>query len=461
MRLAFFSVAIHSLRVALIGIASAALFFAIFVAAAIWAPQDQQAIRATIVDAIASGEINRQTTLGPLASFPVYRSVYDCLLFIMATAPERAGALAAAGNRTTSSQGSTDARVPPFPDCQTLLRTLPEFGGSSSPYFAYDRYVLGMRVVGRVMLSAMKLETMQRTLMGTAYALLGLIAVTALWCLRRARDPVERERALGYAGLAAALALFYGVHFFDATLNFGPMDCVHFIFILLSLIWPLAALPVAQLALYAASYGALIAIFEFLTGGIPLALALLPLLLALGHRGSKADYMMRVVTLCASFCVAVVATFTLKKIYAIAFLGDTENFIAALLHRTYGGLGENPDARYSLQLSALTYYRASFVIGWGSSKFAAVLFASSLAAIGLLTWRRRQASPNLRLACGLSLLALLLWYGVFLNHAILHAVYMVRLIVVVLILAAVLTLAAAALRAAPDSSHPGMESPPT
>ena len=60
------------------------------------------------------------------------------------------------------------------------------------------------------------------------------------------------------------------------------------------------------LALYAASYGSLTAIFESLTGGIPFALALLPLLLALGFTGERRDYLARLLLLWAAFCVAVV-----------------------------------------------------------------------------------------------------------------------------------------------------------
>jgi len=455
----FSSIAIISIRVALVSVATALGFFALFVAAAIWAPQDQRAIHGAVVEAIASGEINRETSLGPLAGFPVYRSMYDCLLLIMMTAPPPASALGAVGNRVAQSEGPTDARVPPYPDCQTLLRTLPEFGGGGLPFHAYDRYLLGMRVLGRVMLSAMTLETMRRVLLGAAYTLLGLIGVMALWRLRRARDPVEREQALGYAGIAGVLALFYGVHFFDASLNFAPMDCVQFVFILLSLLFPLATLPTVGLALYAGSYGALVAVFEFLTGGIPLALALLPLLLGLAHRGSRADYVMRLVTLWSAFCIAVVTAFALKKLYAVAFLGDSENFIATLLHRTYGTLGESAEAKYSPSFFFYAYYRASYVIGWGSSKFAAALVAGSLATIALLTWR---GSPKrLRLACWAALLALVIWYAVFLNHAILHAVYMVRLIVVIPIAAAILLLTASlASRVAPKPVKSVMAPPP-
>ena len=71
----------------------------------------------------------------------------------------------------------------------------------------------------------------------------------------------------------------------------------------------------AGLALNAACYGSLIAIFESLTGGIPFALAMMPLLLALGFHGERRAYLARLFLLWGSFCIAVVTCFALKKIW--------------------------------------------------------------------------------------------------------------------------------------------------
>jgi hypothetical protein len=252
-------------------------------------------------------------------------------------------------------------------------------------------------------------------------------------------DAQERIRAAGYLAIAVSLALFYGVNFFDAMLNFGPLDDVHFVFILVSLLWPLGDMRPAGLAIYAGSYGSLIAIFEFLSGGIPLALAMLPLLLALGCRGDRPTYLAKLVTLWSGFCIAVIATFAIKKIYTMAFLGDSESFIATLLHRTYGGLAETPDANYSATFVATTYYRASALVGLGSSRIGASLVLLSLAAVAVLTWRKTRLPSDLLVpACWLALLAIGIWYAVFLNHAILHASFMARLLIVPIIAAAVL-----------------------
>ena len=359
---------------ALISVALAALFFALFAAAAIWAPQDQQAIRQHLIEAITSGEFSAQTSIGPNQTFPMYRSGNDCFLLGMMLAPAGSRPAEALSNRVAAASPSApDTRAPPFPPCQAVLRALPEVGGSGAEFGEYDRYILGMRVLGRVLLSVTSLMSMRQILAGTSYTLLGLIGLAALWRLIKARRDAEtRVRAAGYLAIAGSLALFYGVNFFDATLNFGPLDDVQFVFILVSLLWPLGDMRPAGLAIYAGSYGSLIAIFEFLSGGIPLALALLPLLLALGYRGGRPTYLAKLVTLWSGFCIAVIAMFVIKKIYTIAFLGDSESFIATLLHRTYGGLTETPDAHYSLTFLAMTYYRASALVGLGSSRIGCV-----------------------------------------------------------------------------------------
>ena len=182
-------------------------------------------------------------------------------------------------------------------------------------------------------------------------------------------------------------------------LNFGPLDDVHYVFILLSLLWPLGDMRPISLAIYVGSYGSLIAIFEFFSGGIPLALALLPLLLALGYRGGRPSYLAKLVTLWGGFCIAVIAMFVIKKIYTVAFLGDSASFIATLLHRTYGGLAETPDADYSVTFVAMTFYRASALVGLGSSRIGASLVFLSFAIVAIMTWCRVRMPDVLLPGC--------------------------------------------------------------
>jgi hypothetical protein len=334
----------------------------------------------------------------------------------------------------------SDPRVPPTTDCQALARALPELGPGYGDvhYQSNDRYILGLRVVGRVLLSLMPFDTMARTLRGISFALLGVLGALALFKLRAARDAVSRQFAAGFLIIAVCLALLYGVHYFDATLYFAPPDHVHFSFITISLLAPLARMRPAALALYAAAYGSLIAIFESLTGGIPFALAMLPLLLALGFEGSRRDYLTRLLLLWAAFCIAVVTCFALKKIIVIAFLADQESFAPLLFYRMFGVPLPESGTQLTLGYLLSSYRRWSSLIGFGSPNLGTVLVLGSLAVLAVETWRARSAPTTILLACWLGVATLLVWAVVFLNHTAVHPYFMARLLVIPVIGATVL-----------------------
>jgi|GEM_PF-3483304 len=451
-----------AVRAALVSVATAAAFFSVFLAAALWAPQDQQTIRQHLIESVKSGELNQQTNLGPFGTLSIYPNIFNCLLFNMMLAPASGPLIDAVSNRMAAHDGAgNDARVPPVPDCQALVRALPELGGAGANFAEYDRYILGMRVLGRVLLSTTSVRALRHILLGTAYALLGLIGIVALYRFSRATNNVfERARAAGYVAIAACLALFYGIHYFGATLYFGPMDCVQYAFILASLVWPLEDLRPARLAIYAASYGSLIAIFEFMTGGIPLALALLPLLLALGFRGDKSAYFEKLIQLWGCFCLAVIASFAIKNIFAVAYLGRPNTFVPALLYRTYGSFHASPEASYSISYLWEIYHINSALIAWSSRWLGTGLVIAALGFVSVVTWQNRKAewSANrpVQLACWLSLAALTTWVAVFLNHSILHPFFMVRLLVIPIIAGAVLIVTEMTFRPArrPARSHP-------
>ena len=238
---------------AIISVAVAACFFAAFIAAALWLPQDQPTIRRHIVAAVLDGTFNARPSYGPLGATIFPRHTLDCTLANMMLAPP-AGRLAdAISNRHVALNPSwSDPRVPATTDCQGLARAMPELGPGYGDvqYVASDRYILGVRVVGRVLLSLMPFDTMARLLRGISFALLGVLGALALWKLRAAPDAAARQFAIGYLIIALCLALLYGVHWFDATLYFAPPDHVHFAFIIVSLLAPLARMRPAALALY-------------------------------------------------------------------------------------------------------------------------------------------------------------------------------------------------------------------
>ena len=263
---------------------------------------------------------------------------------------------------------------------------------------------------------------------GIAFALLGALGALALFKLRAAPDTGSRGFAASYLVIALCLALLYGVHYFDAKLYFAPPDHVHFVFIIISLLAPLAHMRPVALALYAASYGSLIAIFESLTGGIPFALAMMPLLLALGFEGERREY------LTGCFCSGAASVSPLspascsRRSSRSLFSAIRSRSSSLLFYRMFGA--PLPESGTTLTLGYLlsSYRRWSSLIGFGSPNLGTVLVLGSFAVLAVETWRTRSAPTTILLACWLGVAALLVWATAFLNHTAVHPYFMARLL---------------------------------
>ena len=246
----------------------------------------------------------------------------------------------------------------------------------------------------------------------------------------------------GYTVIAALLALLYGVHYFDATLYFAPPDYTHFLFIIISLLVPLASMRPAGLALYAASYGSLIAIFEIahrrhsvrpchdaLAAGARiswraarLSRQACPALGLLRHRGRH--------VLCD------------QEGAGDRVLGDQESFLSILWYRMYGALPPETGVDLSLAYLLASYRRWAELIAFGSPNIGTGLVLAALAVFVIETWRASPApariGPPLLMACWLGVAVLIVWAAVFLNHTAVHPYFMARLLVIPVIGAAVL-----------------------
>ncbi|MEA2874678.1 MAG: hypothetical protein QOH67_5006 [Hyphomicrobiales bacterium] len=433
-------------RGAVVSVGTAACFFALFVAAALWIPQDQQTIRRHIVAAIVDGTYNARFGYGPFGGIVWPRHTLDCGLSAMMIAPSVGRLVDAMSNRIPAVNPSwRDSRVPETLDCQAFARAVPELGPGYGDvqFVSIDRYIMGARVFARAMLSIMPLGAAADVMRGIAFALLGALAFAALRILRnRNADDATRRMAAGYVVIAACLALLYGVQFFDAMLVFAPPDFIHFIFILISLILPLANMRPVRLALYAASYGSLTAIFEALTGQIPFALAMLPLLLALGFAGDWRSYFAKLIQIWACFCIAVIVCFAIKKVFTVMFIEDQDSFLFFLLYRMYGEVPAATGVSLSLPYLLSVYRRWSGLIALGSPNIGTGLVLASLTLFAVQTFRMRHSlwtsTGPILVACWLGIGALLAWCVVFLNHTAVHPYHMARLLVIPVVGAAVL-----------------------
>jgi hypothetical protein len=454
------------LRAFLAGAATAVVLFAVLFAVALWAAQRQEIARRHLADALAAGMLHQRAAVGPLDNHPAPNLIYDCIIFNMIGTTADHLVVSAMSNRWVGSDSPVnDPRAPADPFCQSLLRAFPELradGWDRIQVLQYDNYILGMRVLGRLLLSFMPANAIGRLLLGTGYGLLAMIGLLALY--RLARSPpgsAARPRAAGYLVIAGCFAAFYGFSYFGPTLNFGLLDSTHFAFILISLFVPLGAMRPVGLAVFAAAYGSLVAMFEFLTGGIPIALALLPLLLGLGFAANRRAYFTKLTVLWGSFCLAVVLSFALKKQLAVLLLGDTTSFLGPLATRMQGTLESLPGSigagasQLDIFMSQVALYRTTVRnIGGGSARLGAALVIAALSTMLIVAWRNRRSlwsfDRPIRPASLLSLGALLAWIAVFFQHTVMHPFAQARLLIIPILAAGTLAVSEILVRGARD-----------
>ncbi|MFZ4411427.1 MAG: hypothetical protein ACOYOH_29085, partial [Paracraurococcus sp.] len=188
-----------------------------------------------------------------------------------------------------------------------------------------------------------------------------------------------------------------------------------------------------------------VALFEFLTGGLPLGAALVLLLAAVQVRPPS---LAGAVASLAAFGAGFLLPFALKLVLGHLAFSD---FLAAeaggqLLHRIAGPVVPEMSPREVAMVAALgfdvawldrqpllrlpyTLFRFGyfgFVPGAGATWLGVLLLGGGALAVPVLAWRGRQAAPA-RVAAILGACVMVLgWYAVFLSHTLLHAAWMIR-----------------------------------
>jgi len=416
--------------------------------------------RRVVLQALESGTLATVTHL----SFAPGKDIYpfggnDCLILGALVVPRDAPLKASVSPRQPLAGEETDS-APGYPAaalCRGLAATMRAIARNPAadefpPPSYYHRYIHGDTTVAALLLGGLSFAAATTTLLVACYAMIAAIAALALFRLRNG-DAAERRRAGAFLIIAATLACFFGLPVFDRSFSFAPTDLVVFAFILYGFLQPLGAIPLQRFVIAAAVFGSLIAILEFLTGGVPLGLATLVALIGLGQTPDWPTLRNRIGIGMAAFTAAVIACFSYKLVAVATVFGTNELsvFVEMLGQRMGGSVEVNLSESAKAALSAyhidpqwldaniltrvafaglmLTY--SSFFLGWGSHLLGAAIVLVPTPLLVALAWssyRERRISPvaRERLALAAAGAVPVLWCVVFANHTILHSSYMVR-----------------------------------
>jgi hypothetical protein len=416
--------------------------------------------RAVVLQALGSGTLAMVTHLPFAPSRDIYPfSGNDCLILGALVMPRDSRIKASVSPRLPLSGEDID-NAPGYPVaglCRGLaaaMRAIARNGAAEQfpPPAYFHRYIQGDTTVAALLLAVMSFATATTFLLAACYAILAAIALLALFRLSTGA-PTERRRAGAFLIIAVVLGCFYGLPVFDRSFSFAPTDLVVFAVILYGLLQPLGTISRQRLSIAAAIFGSLIAILEFLTGGVPLGLATLIALIAVGGAADWRTLRNRVTVGTAAFTAAVVACFGYKLLAVAAVFGTNElSVFLEILGQRMGGSVQaslsdsvkaalasyhiNPqwlDANILTRVAfaALMLIYSSFFLGWGSHVLGAaiVLFPTPyLIALGCLSYRDRGISQLARERVGFATAGAVpvVWYVLFANHTITHSAYMVR-----------------------------------
>lgn len=402
----------------------ALLFFALFYAAnRASLGRDLPAAEANIRAAYAAGVLQDVDWIP--GNTDIGRHQYnDCLILYMAI-DQQAPARQLAASPIKPVQRGTETM------CQALRGFAGGDRAAGRTGIWYHQYVHGHTMLARWLLPVLPVETI-RNLYHTLQTLLVLAGIlVTMTALARRRRPTE---SLFWLIVFLAFSRWFGLESYGQSLGHAPSDAVILAYLLFLAAGAARGGIGRRTSLIAAAiFGSLTAIFEFLTGGIPLGLAIivggLPFALAETAPGDVRD---RVIEAAAAFCAAVVACLAFKILLALWIFGiDSFRESAAQLAVRMGVGTESSDIGPLKMAKSLTKGLNS--LGAGMHVLAAAMLVT---AAGFGAWGARvllrSGDAQLRsrathlIASNLVIVGMLtlLW-----QHTIIHAWFMDRIFV--------------------------------
>jgi hypothetical protein len=393
-----------------------------------------------------SGALDATARLFPLRpDYPVRLwENNECLILYMLASP----------NYRTHWQQAVSPLTPVNPVAGACFYLKDILAGHPGEESYYHRYLHGYRVATAFMLVLMPLYLIPWVLLTLAQLLVLTLVAVAVVKLRRAGSPAQAQESRGYVALGLSLLLFWGLLRFAPSISFAFGDMVVIAVALTFLLRNPLRMREGTFLLVCCGFGALVAWFEFLTGQIPLLLAMIPGCLAISSCTVPDRRLLwrRITQGLIAFAATVVACVLIKWAVVAATFGGSvmdnfgaplDNIVAGPTHPLHNEttrrlleslglpvvLGHTFASRLlwtvmSIGLSTPTIGFGSFFAGAG------VLVASAFGIVGgsIALWRTASTPiERTRLAAFLVSLAMLgLWIAVFNSQFINHTSYMIR-----------------------------------
>lgn len=282
----------------------------------------------------------------------------------------------------------------------------------------YHRYLNAYRVATAALLPALSVEGIRTLLKGGSYALLAAVLAVAV-----------ARRNWPLAGIATALALFYGVEYFGMSPSHAFADWVVYGLLLYAGFRNLMDLTPVRFTAVVVAYASLCIWFEFLTGAVPMGLAVLTGVLGL-HAAARDDWVHgthRLLLGGGLFLATVGSALLLKQAIAAQVFGS---YVWDMFNsRVAAHTGTEKDTP-AMVWATLTTQMGHIGLGDAGVGHAAILAGLGVLGLSYMWIMLATRRPTLRLGATAVLLSAGVvagWYLALPSHSIRHAIFMVRL----------------------------------
>ncbi len=397
----------------------------LFLVVVLMAPGDPQVVADRIQTAFANGDLTEADYL-PWDSQRGWNQYDDCVVLQMLSNPGSSRLERALAPRVQTVAGGGISQ------CGLLRARIVDGAIPDAPAaFYYARYWHGYNAVASYGLRALDLGQLRLGLSASVWVAVAALALTTL----RAGRHVQRTAGV----IAITAASVWAVPFFAPGLTHGPGDAALIGALAGLAAWRRLAGHLAALAAYAAAFGATVIFLGTLTGQLPIALAWLMALSLAAARDQGRPGIPAAMTAAMAFSFAAVSTVIAKQLIGLVVVAPdaAQQFAASLTH--YASLPDfepgwpgilEPFGRLFVKSSTLAFGNAP--AGYALVGLAVIAWAAAIAR----GWRSRHslAGRDVLLVAGAAAVPAA-WVTLLPTHTYIHAVLVVRMLVVPISLA--------------------------